>query len=323
MLTVEFINVGYGDAILIQRTEVGKPPFRMLVDCGDLTVGEAYPGSQRISAGQFLRQQGIDTLDLLVLTHLHLDHCGGLQQLLPNLRVKELWTNYLPDQAFWSHRLGVPDHFSDGAKCLLHSMNTFLPALAAMDAQGTRIKPVVRTRFVAHVDDALRLDVFSEDLAVHQRQHEIWTEQFLSGPNNATLDELDHFINNTSIRMRVTYGNTAIELPGDVYANCWEKHEIEPCQIVKLPHHGHPDSATAHLLQMMQPTYTVISVSNTRKDHCPSESIMELVTRCGSRLLFTDAVECPQAPAHFHQALRFSIPLQGQVELCYAEASDQ
>ncbi len=323
MLTVEFINVGYGDAILIQRTETGKLPFRMLVDCGDLTVGEAYPGSQRISAGQFLRQQGIDALDLLVLTHLHLDHCGGLLDLPQGLKVKELWVNYLPDKVFWAQRLPVPEAFSNGAKCLLHSMNTLLPTLSALDAQGTRLKPVVRTQFVAHVDDGLRLDVFSEDLAVHQRQQEIWAAQFSSGPDNEALDELDHFINNTSIRMRITYGDTAIELPGDVYANCWEKHEIEPCSIVKLPHHGHQDSATAHLLQMMQPKYTVISVSNARKDHCPSESIMDLVTRCGSRLLFTDAVNCQQAPLHFHQALRFSIPLHGQIELSYAEASDQ
>ena len=32
MLLVDFINVGYGEAILLRETET---PFAMLVDCGD------------------------------------------------------------------------------------------------------------------------------------------------------------------------------------------------------------------------------------------------------------------------------------------------
>ena len=75
-MTLDFINVGYGDAILIRSGS-----FTMLVDCGDWTVGDGGPDSQRISAADFLRQEGIDTLDLLVLTHLHRDHSGGLTEL--------------------------------------------------------------------------------------------------------------------------------------------------------------------------------------------------------------------------------------------------
>ena len=80
-MTLDFINVGYGDAILIRSGS-----FTMLVDCGDWTVGDGGPDSQRISAADFLRQEGIDTLDLLVLTHLHRDHSGGLAKLLEALR---------------------------------------------------------------------------------------------------------------------------------------------------------------------------------------------------------------------------------------------
>ena len=68
-MTLDFINVGYGDAILIRSGS-----FTMLVDCGDWTVGDGGPDSQRISAADFLRQEGIDTLDLLVLTHLRKRH---------------------------------------------------------------------------------------------------------------------------------------------------------------------------------------------------------------------------------------------------------
>ena len=40
MLTLDFINVGYGDAILIRDTDAA---FSMLVDCGDVTVGDGSP----------------------------------------------------------------------------------------------------------------------------------------------------------------------------------------------------------------------------------------------------------------------------------------
>ena len=89
MLLVDFINVGYGDAILLRETET---PFAMLVDCGDARIGRSRPDGRRITAADYLRREGIRELDLLVLTHLHLDHAGGLTHLLPGVRVREFWT---------------------------------------------------------------------------------------------------------------------------------------------------------------------------------------------------------------------------------------
>ena len=102
MLLVDFINVGYGDAILLRETET---PFAMLVDCGDARIGRSRPDGRRITAADYLRREGIRELDLLVLTHLHLDHAGGLTHLLPGVRVREFWTNYLPPEEMWGHTL--------------------------------------------------------------------------------------------------------------------------------------------------------------------------------------------------------------------------
>ena len=101
MLLVDFINVGYGDAILLRETET---PFAMLVDCGDARIGRSRPDGRRITAADYLRREGIRELDLLVLTHLHLDHAGGLTHLLPGVRVREFWTNYLPPEEMWDRR---------------------------------------------------------------------------------------------------------------------------------------------------------------------------------------------------------------------------
>ena len=80
---------------------------------------------------------------------------------------------------------------------------------------------------------------------------------------------------NTSIRMRLNCGKTSVELLGDVYAACWEKHDLSPCTIMKLPHHGHRDSIMPRLLDMLAPEHAVISVSNSRTDDGPSSIAIE------------------------------------------------
>ncbi|MEG1593494.1 MAG: MBL fold metallo-hydrolase, partial [Oscillibacter sp.] len=88
MLVLDFINVGNGDSMLIREMEGGEQRFAMLVDCGhDKLERDDHPPlndarSCRIFAGDFLRQQGVSRLDLLVLTHFHRDHIGGLGRVL-------------------------------------------------------------------------------------------------------------------------------------------------------------------------------------------------------------------------------------------------
>jgi competence protein ComEC len=61
----------------------------ILVDCG----GEEYNSAGNVAA-DYLADLGIDTVDLLVLTHYHADHANGLPSLLRRLEVKEV---ALPD----------------------------------------------------------------------------------------------------------------------------------------------------------------------------------------------------------------------------------
>lgn len=125
--------------------------------------------------------------------------------------------------------------------------------------------------------------------------------------DNGELEELDGFINNTSIRLRLICKETAVELPGDMYADCWEKHEIPPCTLVKLPHHGHRDSITPHLLDMLAPKTVVISVSNTRTDDCPAASVLQMVREKGCALYVTDAIPDSNGHVSNHPAIHFDI----------------
>ncbi len=80
-LEVCFIDCGQGDAILI-KTPVGE---YMLVDGGKVEEGK--------NISDFLRSQGVEQLAVVVGTHPHSDHIGGLAEVIKTFPVQKV---YLP-----------------------------------------------------------------------------------------------------------------------------------------------------------------------------------------------------------------------------------
>ena len=110
MLELTAIDVGQGDSLLLvlPRGET------ILVDGG----GRLVYGRQRKSnldigedvVSPYLWSRGIRRIDIMVATHSHQDHIGGLAALMSNFRPKELWTGANPPAELLeeAHRLGIP-----------------------------------------------------------------------------------------------------------------------------------------------------------------------------------------------------------------------
>ncbi|MEW6727095.1 MAG: stalk domain-containing protein [Bacillota bacterium] len=77
-ITVHFIDVGQGDAIYIELPENND----ILIDSGDNPYGQTVVS--------YLKNKGVDDIELLIATHPHADHIGGLDNVLAAFVVEEV-----------------------------------------------------------------------------------------------------------------------------------------------------------------------------------------------------------------------------------------
>jgi competence protein ComEC len=89
-LEIHFLDVGQGDATAI-RTPRGR---WLLIDAGPVERSGYDAGARRVLP--FLRARGVGRLDVLLLTHPHLDHIGGAPAILRGLRVRNVIEPGLP-----------------------------------------------------------------------------------------------------------------------------------------------------------------------------------------------------------------------------------
>lgn len=104
-LTVDFIDVGQAEAILITTSEGNT----MLIDGGD--------NSDEDYMVEYLKGKGIKKLDFVIGTHPHADHIGGLDAVIRNFEIGEI---YMPKVA--------------------HNTQTFEDVLGAVKDKGLTIR---------------------------------------------------------------------------------------------------------------------------------------------------------------------------------------
>ena len=100
-LEMTAIDVGQGDSLLVAFPK-GK---LMLVDGGGI-LAFGHKSKPKIDIGEdvvspYLWSRSIRHLDVVVATHAHEDHVGGLASIIDNFRPDELWTGAHTDEPVW------------------------------------------------------------------------------------------------------------------------------------------------------------------------------------------------------------------------------
>jgi competence protein ComEC len=110
-LELTAIDVGQGDSLLVLFPNGAK----MLIDGGGMLTYGPLKRRPSLDTGEdvispYLWSRGIRSLDIVVATHAHADHIGGLPAIFENFHPRELWVGANPQQALLDHaaRLHIP-----------------------------------------------------------------------------------------------------------------------------------------------------------------------------------------------------------------------
>lgn len=94
-LTVTAVDVGQGQCLVLR-----SGTSTAVVDCGSTSCDDA--GSRLLS---YLRSKGVYSVDLLLLTHYHSDHCNGVPELMRQFPVRAAILPGADDEVSWDETI--------------------------------------------------------------------------------------------------------------------------------------------------------------------------------------------------------------------------
>ncbi|MCY1035687.1 ComEC/Rec2 family competence protein [Corallococcus sp. BB11-1] len=245
-LTVYFLDVGQGDAALIV-SPTGKT---VLIDGGPPEAGT------RLAAR--LRELVKQPLDLVILTHPHLDHLGGLPAALKAVGAKRFM-----DPGF--------DHPSEAYRDLL-------------DFVGREVGQVMTPEPNPSSPQTLLTVGLGEGVALTVLWPRMPQEPFLTSTRSDA--------NANSIVAKLTYAKTAFLFTGDAEPPTEDLLIQKPLDltatVLKVAHHGGKHSSTAAFLTRVVPQAAVISCGAGNDYGHPSPEVLGRLEDVHARTFRTD-----------------------------------
>ncbi|WP_224366759.1 MBL fold metallo-hydrolase [Hyalangium versicolor] len=245
-LTVYFFDVGQGDAALIV-SPTGKT---VLIDGGPPEAGEHLVSR--------LRELVHGPLDLVILTHPHLDHLGSMKDAI---------------QAVGARRYMDPgfDHASAAYRDLLEYV-------------GKEVGQVMTPEPNPQAPDSF--------LTIGLGEGATLTVYWPRYPREPFLKNTRSDANSNSIVTRLTYGKTAFFFSGDSEADTEEallrKNTDYTSTVLKVAHHGGKYSSTEAFLAAVKPKAAVISCAARNEYGHPTQEALSRLAAVGAQVFRTD-----------------------------------
>ncbi len=312
MLEIFFCNVGDGDAVLLTERRDGQPDYTVLTDCGRPFL-EPKEGSLRKEAIYYLKARGVDRIDRMYLTHLHVDHIGGAQRILGAIPTDRLEAAYLPpEDARW-----IPQSFTSTDKTqngIRYMLNIFRDVTETARLYGCRAETV--SAGTERLTERLSVTAILPKREILDRQKLAFDALYRGEEIDA--DEVYRAAkqrNLSSLMLRFDYAERSVLITGDRYASDWEDEPIGHVDVLKLPHHGDPKSMTAPLLQKLSPSVAVISCQSdprNGKDR-PNEQVVTMLQSSVPHVFCTENRPLKTLEASTHNGVRITIGDDGTI----------
>lgn len=291
-MEVTFINVGYGDAILVQSDE-----FSMLLDGGSAMSKEFEHFPYRIPAAEYIKQSGLTKIDLLILSHIHEDHVCGLEAVFDQIPVGEIRLPYDP-ALFSEARMPFPNASAlRSAHLFTAALHSTIRILESAKRQSIPVKALqIGDRLSLPPD--IELAVLAPSAAVRQNFERLLVKALTTNDPTKALLELDQTSNESSLLLKLSSENAAVLLAAD---NCPDKWNLEDLSVLKnvnvlkLPHHGQKDSVWEEIIDKMPLTHVITTSSSERRYHSANPEVYNTLLHLNPKmtLLFTDERDYP------------------------------
>lgn len=326
-MKLTFVNVGYGEAILLEWPDPDRMDgvFTVLIDGGSGQAAE-YEGwsTGRIPVWEYLEQKQIRHLDVMICTHIHEDHVGGLKKVAEILPPRELWQILDPEfyrTMYWIDPLLGEDHSQIQ---FLKALNDYRELCELTVCGGGRIwQFCAGDRFRAGYGKQFRILSPSDSCAhaveksIRQLYRKEEWEHF-----QERLSDVDRRMNNCSLILRIEWDGCSYLLPGDTNCQGYQNipRELLRADFFKLGHHGQADSISPKLLQEIAPKTVICCASSDRRYDSGDEKIVEMIQSTGARLFFSDCPTICSVSVSPHWVTEFIQGENGNIEGEYSLA---
>lgn len=313
---VTFINVGNGDAILVEVPDGNcrEGRFVMLIDGGSNENAEyEETATERIRAAEYLEQKGVGHIDIMVCTHIHEDHTCGLLPVAKKWLPGELWQPFPMETVSMMKYLWMKAETESGNK-FIAALNDFHKLTTYVKENGGKV--LQKTPFMGRSE---RVEVLGPSAAALERENE-WMKELYGEGHTELLPEMDRYMNSASLLLRFTCGGKTFLFTGDTekdcYKDCMGKIRAD---VFKVGHHGQENSLSREVLQAVSPKAAVICVSSDRRYESGSPVVLQMLAEAGVRTYYSD---CPAVPPYTdgvtaHRAVVFQVGKDETLQVAY------
>ena len=242
LLKVYFIDVGQGDSAFI----VTPNNYTMLIDAGDLDEFHDY-GKDVYS---FIKKQlGFNKIDVVLVSHPHKDHIGGMIYVLSNMKVEKFYDPGFP-----------------------YPSEIYSNLLEIVNEKGVKY-------YLARGESYINLDPSLEIKILYPQKNFV----FDTPNDNSVVVRIRY--KEISVLFTGDIEANAEKIIVKKYKN--KQQEISS-NILKVPHHGSNTSSTYEFLQLVSPEVAIISCGRNNRFGHPHYKILKRYENYGVEVFRTD-----------------------------------
>ena len=326
-MKLTFANVGYGEAVLIRVPDArcADGMFTMLIDGGS-GEEEEFAGSRtgRKPLIEFLREQKIGHLDLLMNTHIHEDHTCGLLPVAREYSPVQFWQALPADYHLSMKPLDAAGADTPSGRKFLQSINDYREICGILAGKNCEIMQMKAAEEILEPAAGLKIRILAPTAEKEKYLLELMediqkaeTEESLREARNRA----DAAMNNLSLILLLEYGGRRILLPGDTNRDGYGDIDADiRADIFKVGHHGQKDGVSREVFRRIHPSYVICCASSDRRYESAAPQILQMMHDEGAQLYFSD---CPQVSPWTdgvqtpHQSLTFTIEPNEEIKTEY------